>query len=57
MTFVTRSDAMRKYRSEIEAREWAKDQGLYYGCSVFGGMWYVGTRAQLTKIGVWNIRS
>lgn len=47
---------MKKYRTEIAAKEWARDQKLFYGCSKIGGMWYVGTKAQLTKINVWDIR-
>ena len=37
--------------SEIAARL-AEERGLYYGWSVFGGDWYVGTADQLDAIGV-----
>ena len=47
---------MYKYRTETAAKESAQDKQLFYGCSVFGGLWYVGSKMQLTKIGVWNIR-
>jgi hypothetical protein len=46
---------IKRYNSEIGARESARDHGLYYGCDVFGGMWCVGTLAQLTTLGVWRI--
>jgi hypothetical protein len=54
MTFAT-SEIMKKYRTEIAAREWAQDQGLFYGCAKIGGMWCVGTQRELTKICVWRI--
>jgi hypothetical protein len=42
---------MSKCRSEADAAAIAKERGLYYGFCVFDGFFYVGTQAQLTKIG------
>jgi hypothetical protein len=42
---------MYKCTSEKLAQSLAKDFGLSYGWSVFGG-WFVGTAEQLGKIGV-----
>ena len=43
---------MFKYNAEKVAKESAREKGLLYGISVFGGGWYVGTKAELVKIGV-----
>ena len=43
---------MFKYNTEKVAKESAREKELLYGISVFGGGWYVGTKAELVKIGV-----
>jgi len=43
-------------KAEDLAKEQAGEEGLFYGWSVFGGDWYVGTEEQLAKIGVFEMR-
>jgi len=49
-------NTMKKYKTEIAAKDWARNRKLFYGCAKIGGMWCVGTEDQLLKIGVWDIR-
>ena len=46
---------MTRVNNEKMAKKIAKEDGLLYGMSVFGGKWYTGTREQLKKIGVVKI--
>ena len=43
---------MRKYANEAAARKHAGEASLFYGFSTFSNGWFVGTAAELKKIGV-----
>ena len=47
---------MSKTRSESTAKAIATERTLYYGLCAFDGWYYVGTVAQLERIGVFGIR-
>jgi hypothetical protein len=46
-----------KCSSEELARRFARERSAFYGWSIFGKAWYVGTREQLGKIGCVGVKS